>query len=106
MRWYKKLYPGDSMRGKSLYYQYMIRFTKKLTGTWCLMPAKNSQDLLDICHSELLRVPQLYGEDQLVVGLAGSRWEAYKLAGQIVLDVLNKTGSTDVHAYFNDSIDD
>lgn len=100
MRWYKELYLGDSMRGKSLYYQYVIRFTKKITGTYCLMPAKNRQDLLDICHSELLRIPQFYPKDQLVIGLAGSRREACELAGQIVLDVLNKTGSTDVHAYF------
>lgn len=100
MRWYKELYLGDSLRGKSLYYQYVIRFTKKITGTYCLMPSKNRDDLLDICHSELLRIPQLYSKDQLVIGLAGSRSEAYELAGQIVVDVLNKTGSTDVHAYF------
>ncbi len=100
MRWYKKLYLGDSMQGKSLYYQYVIRFTKKMTGTYCLMPAKNHQDLLDICHSELLRIPQFYPKDQLVIGLAGSRREACELAGQIVLDVLKATGGTDVHAYF------
>jgi hypothetical protein len=94
------MYLGDSMQGKRLYYQYMIRFTKRVTGTWCLMPAANKADLLDICRSEMLRIPQLYTKDQLVVGLAGSYKEACKLAGQIVLDVLNQTGGTDIHNYF------
>lgn len=100
MRWYKDLYLGESLQGKGLYYQYMIRFTKKITGTWCLMPAKYPGDLIDICHSELLRMPEFFPKDQLVIGLAGSHWEACELAGRIVLDVLNRTGSTDVHAYF------
>lgn len=101
MRWYKKMYLGESLQSRWRYYQYTIRFTRKITGTYCLMPAKNTSDLLDICHSELLKMPEFYPEDQLVVGLAGSYWEACELAGKIVLDVLNKTGSTDVHAYFD-----
>lgn len=102
MRWYKDMYLGQSLQGKGLYYQYLIRFTKKITGTYCLMPAKNRSDLLDICHSELLRMPQFYPKDQLVVGIAGSRREACMLAGEIILDVLNKTGNTDVHAFFEE----
>ena len=42
-------------------------------------------------------------EGQLVIGLAGSYREACLLAGEIVLDVLKKTGSTDIRAYLRDS---
>ena len=35
--------------------------------------------------------------------LAGSYREACLLAGEIVLDVLKKTGSTDIRAYLRDS---
>ena len=44
-----------------------------------------------------------YPENQLVIGLAGSYREACLLAGEIVLDVLKKTGSTDIRAYLRDS---
>lgn len=99
MRWYNKMYLGKSIQGKKKYYQYVIRHTKRLTGTYCLMPATGSDDLLDICSSDLLRVSKCYPEDQLVIGLAGSHREACLLAGEIVLDVLNKTGNTDIKAY-------
>ena len=84
MRWYNKMYLGESIQGKKMYYQYAIQHTKRLTGTYCLMPAA--------CK-----------EDQLVIGLAGSYREACLLAGEIVLDVLKKTGSTDIRAYLRDS---
>ena len=41
-----------------------------------------------------------YPKDQLVIGLAGSYREACLLAGEIVLDVLKKTGSTDIRGIF------
>lgn len=100
MRWYKDLYLGKSLQGKRMYYQYMLRFTKRVTGVYCLMPSGNREDLLDICHGELLRMSNVYPREQLVVGMAGSYKEACILAGEIVLDVLRRTGSTDVHAFF------
>ena len=84
MRWYNKMYLGKSIQGKKMYYQYAIRHTKRLTGTYC-------------------RVSKQYPKDQLVIGLAGSYREACLLAGEIVLDVLKKTGSTDIRAYLRDS---
>lgn len=103
MRWYNKMYLGKSILGKKMYYQYAIQHTKRLTGTYCLMPAACKDDLIDICGSDLLRVSKQYPKDQLVIGLAGSYREACLLAGEIVLDVLKKTGSTDIRAYLRDS---
>ena len=103
MRWYKKMYLGKSIQGKKMYYQYVIQHTKRLTGTYCLMPAAGEHDLLDICSSDIFRVSKCYPEDQLVLGIAGSYREACLLAGEIVLDVLKKTGSTDIRAYLRDS---
>ena len=91
MRWYNKMYLGKSIQGKKMYYQYAIRHTKRLTGTYCLMPATCKDDLIDICGSDLLRVSKQYPKDQLVIGLAGSYREACLLAG------------TDIRAYLRDS---
>ena len=49
MRWYNKMYLGKSIQGKKMYYQYAIQHTKRLTGTYCLMPAACKDDLIDIC---------------------------------------------------------
>ena len=76
MRWYNKMYLGKSIQGKKMYYQYAIQHTKRLTGTYCLMPAACKDDLIDICGSDLLRVSKQYPKDQLVIGLAGSYREA------------------------------
>ena len=76
MRWYNKMYLGKSIQGKKMYYQYAIRHTKRLTGTYCLMPAACKDDLIDICGSDLLRVSKQYPETcrQLQGGLsAGGR---------------------------------
>ncbi len=100
MRWYKDMYIGESVGRDAKYYKYLIHYTKKPTGVYCLMPAAGQDDLIDICRSELLRVPAYYPEDQLVIGLAGSRAEACLLAGNIILDILKKTGGTDVRSFF------
>ena len=105
MRWYNKMYLEKSIQGKKMYYQYVIGHTKRLTGTYCLMPAACKDDLMDICSSDWLRISKHYPKDQLVIGIAGSYREACLLAGEIVLDVLQKTGSTDIRAYLRDSGD-
>ena len=48
MRWYNKMYLGESIQGKKMYYQYAIQHTKRLTGTYCLMPAACKDDLIDM----------------------------------------------------------
>ena len=102
MRWYKDLYLGDSVKHRKRYYKYCIRYSKKLTGTYCVVLSQNDGDLLDICHSELMRFPFTYRKNPLIVGIAGSRSEACQLAGKIILDALNETGGTDLHSYFHE----
>ena len=99
MRWYKKLYVGESLKNKTLYYKYIIKYTKKVTGTYCILPASGKKDLLDICHSELLRVNTFYADDHIVVGIAGSRRGAYDVAASIVSDSIKHTGNTDVKGF-------
>lgn len=99
MRWYKNLYVGESLKNKTLYYKYILKYTKKLTGTYCIMPASGEKDLLDICHSELLGIDKFYSKDQLVVGIAGSKREAYDIVVDIITDSIRQTGSIDVKRF-------
>lgn len=102
MRWYKNLYLGDSVKHRKRYYKYCIGYSKKLTGTYCVVLSQNDGGLMDICHSELLRFPFTYRYDPLILGIAGSRSEAILLAGDIILDVMKKTGGTDLQSYFHE----
>ena len=102
MRWYKDLYLGSSVKNRKRYYKYCISYSKKLTGTYCIVLSQNGGDLLDICHSELMRFPNFFPEDPLILGIAGSRSEAFLLAGDIIMDVIKETGGTDVRAYFRE----
>jgi len=101
MYWYNKLYMGDSLKHKKAYYKYLIEHTRKITGTYCIMLSSSQDGLLDIYHSELLRLPHFDGKDQLIVGLAGTKRESRELAGRIILDVLKTTGGTDVRSCFD-----
>ena len=102
MRWYKDLYLSSSVKNRKRYYKYCISYSKKLTGTYCIVLSQNGGDLLDICHSELMRFPNSFPEDPLILGIAGSRSEAFLLAGDIIMDMLKETGGTDVRAYFRE----
>ncbi len=93
MRWSKKLRLSDTLKGKKLYYQYMIKYSKRPTGTYCILPAARKEDLLEICRSELLRYVQFYPADQLVLGIAASKREAYSLVGEMLLGVMHEDGS-------------
>lgn len=100
MRWYKDLYLGASLSHSKAYYKYLIEHTRKLTASYCIMLAARPGDLLEIAASDLLRLPGMYQEGQLILGIAGTRRESREMAGQIVLDCIQATGGTDVGSYF------
>lgn len=102
MRWYKDLYLSSSVKNRKRYYKYCISYSKKLTGTYCIVLSQNGGDLLDICHSELMRFHNAFPEEPLILGIAGSRSEACLLAGDIILEVFRKTGGFDVRTYFHE----
>lgn len=100
VRWYRNLYLGRSVRNSRLYYRFKLDHTRSFTGVYCISLSENSSELLDIISGENLRRNYRFMGEPLVVGLAGSRREAYELAGRIISDVYRKTGGTDVHAAF------
>lgn len=101
MRWLDRMYVGDSLKGKKEYYQHKITASEKATGTYCLIPAGPGPDLMVIVRSEALKDEAVYSRDVPVLGIAGSRREAFHLAGVILADVMEKTGTTDILSFFN-----
>ena len=51
MRWYNKMYLGESIQGKKMYYQYAIQHTKRLTGTYCLI-LRSTDSISNRCQKD------------------------------------------------------
>ncbi len=98
MNWYKKLYYGENARKKRAKIIYQLDRHKISIGTFVIMPALNGQDLLDVIPSFML-FREGY-RDNLILGLAVTREEAYEVCARIITDVFNETGTYDVRGYF------
>ena len=100
MNWHKKMYVGESVKGKVRYYRFLILHTDKLTGLYCLLSPVNKDDQMEIIRAENLRDPVYACGDQTVLGLAGTRREAYYLAGAMMQDAYRKTGRYSIRQLF------
>lgn len=101
MKWYKRLYVGESLTGKK--HKVIKRLEKNVLqpGVYVIVLADNGKDNFRIIHSlELLQ--KGYPKDELtVVGIAKGKQEAFLLVGKIIQDVYDKTGSCNrVNEYF------
>jgi len=99
IKWYKHLYLGASIKHESKRIKYKIIYHQRIYG-YCLvtLPA-NTDNLLDIIYSETLSLPYYKEQSFDVIGLAGSKTEAFELVGHIVEEVYHKTGGFDIKRY-------
>ena len=100
MRLLKKLYWGESVSGLKRTVKYKIKYRKFAVGYYCIILPESPGCLLDIISSEQLKVKYMRRKPAVVVGIAGSRYEAMVLAGTIVYDVYKATGGFDTRTYF------
>lgn len=99
MKWYYNLFLGTKIAPK--YKQTVLKIkNKEITpNVYIIALATNPHNLLDIFPaSELLQ--KYYPTDQIrVIGLATGKREAFEVTRQIVDEVYQKTGNTNVKAY-------
>ena len=100
MRLWKKLYWGESVSGLKKTVKYEIKYRKFAVGYYCITLPENSGCLLDIIPSEQLKLKCMRQKPAVLIGIAGSKYEAMTLAGTIVYDVYKATGGFDTRAYF------
>ena len=102
MKWYKKLYIGDSLIEKRDKVIRKVQQNVLQPGVFIIVLATNGKDNFRILSSlELLQ--RNYPKDDLtIVGIAKGKEEAFELVGRMVQDVLNATGSVkEVWKYFD-----
>lgn len=100
MKWYKKLYLGESIK-QVKWLQFKIAHGKKPAGYYCITLPENQKNLLDIYPSEFLRTPGMKADDLYIVGLASDKREAWEVIRSIIEDVYVHTRGFDIKAYLD-----
>lgn len=96
---YCNLYTGTSVTNKKNQYLLDLMNGKFTHSVHLITLAQGMQNHLEIFSSSLLR-QQVYDEKEIfVVGIAGKYYEAVALVEEIVQDVLEQTGNTQIRNY-------
>lgn len=101
MKWYKDLYIGESITGKSEKIKWKIRHGAGLIEIYIVSLAGCSNDLLDIIPSWELMQKSYPVTDLFIVGLAKGWEEAVEVAAGIVMETFENTGGFDVSSYID-----
>ena len=98
MRFYKDLYAGDNARKKINRIKNGIGKGKFQSGVYVIVLSACKDDLLDLMPAYMLHASRY--KDTEILGVALSKTEAMEVGRRIIMDVYDKTGGFDVHAYF------
>ncbi len=99
MKWYKKLYLGESIRQHGKMAKYQIAYGKHPEDYYCIMLPEDPSDLLDILPGRMFKGGRDRMKDRTIIGLAGDKAEAFALTRQIIEDVYVQTGTLDIPAF-------
>ena len=100
MKWYKKLYLGESIK-QAKWVQFKIAYGRKPQGYYCIVLSNQEQNLLDIYQSQFIRITDSENAKIHIVGLASSKKEAVEVVRKIIEDVYVHTHSFDIKAYLD-----
>ncbi len=102
MKWYDKLYIGESIKGKEKRIRWKIEHNAGMLSVYVITLASNPDNLLDMISSKEL-MQRAYPKEALrIIGLAGGYDEGIRLIAQIIDDTYQNTGDTDVYNYLKE----
>lgn len=102
MKWYRKLYMGDTARTQKYKMFGYIRKNRFSMNTYLIALSNHPDNLLDIFSANVLKQPHFKKKqtgDMYIVGLAKGRDEALEVVRQIIDDVYTNTGGFDIRKY-------
>ncbi|EOS45618.1 hypothetical protein V1226_13785 [Lachnospiraceae bacterium JLR.KK009] len=100
MDWYKEFYAGEGVAGKRMRIKWKILRHAGMAGVYVITLSSNPKNLLDIIPSWELMQDDYPKSGLLVVGVDRGYENAMELAGMIVMDVYEKTGTFQIREYF------
>ncbi len=93
MEWSERLYVGASLKKKAEAVKAALEEGSAPVQVRVITPAANGADLLDIWRGALCP------KDSLVLGIAGSKREAFELVRQIAEDCFKETQDADLRSF-------
>lgn len=98
MYFYKRLYTSDSLKKKKRQIVWKLKMRKFMPSVY-VIALPQSDDLLEIYHSALLKQPYYKQYSPFIVGIAKNYMEAVELTQKILMDVKRNTGDYDVKGF-------
>ena len=102
MKFYKKLYVGDTVK-KPNQIKWKLKHGSKLPNIYVLALA-SGEDQLEIYHSLLLQQPFYKEKNPYIIGIATSHEEAVEIVCKITKEAIAQNGSADLKKYLSDKI--
>lgn len=99
MRLYKDLLVGDQIGYRKYQIIWKLKRNKFQMGVFVILTAPDPQNLMEIVPAPLLRQSYYQRQDLFVLGLAGSKQEAYELVCQLIERIYKQTGGVALHEY-------
>ena len=93
MIWYDHLYVGEKAKRHRFSIIQSIRQKKLRPGAYVITPPSNGNNILDIYPAAVLFQEYYQRKDLLVLGVADGYQDALRLAGRIVGEMYEKTGT-------------
>ena len=103
MKWYYNLFLGEKITPKYKQTVLKIKNREFTPNVYLITLASNPKNLLDILSAEELIQNRYPKTEIFVIGLAQGKKEAFEVTRQIVDEVYQKTGNTNVREYLTQS---
>ena len=102
MKWYRKLYVGESLTGKERKIKWRIRHRAGTIDIYVIAFASNPANLLDLIPANELMQKGYPKKELKIIGLARGYGEALELVRRIVDETYQATGDVDVWNYLKE----
>lgn len=105
VKWYGRLFIGDSLTITYEKYVEEINNADKARGIYLILLSANDSDVFDIVKADELRKPFYKGGTFRAVGIAKGREEAQVLAGRMLAGFYKANGSLNIKDYLVSNFD-
>jgi hypothetical protein len=99
MKWYRKLYIGETARKKRYQIVWKVKHRAGMLGVYLITLSSNEENLLDIFDSSILLQPYYKKEDIFIVGIACGYDEAIEIVTRIIDELYRETGDFKIRQY-------
>lgn len=100
VRWHSRIYLGEGFKERYENIRRDVEEGKTDPKVYLVTLSSNPYEQLDIFSSNMFAEALRIDRERVVVGLAGSKEEAFELVALMAFDALSSAGKVDFRSYF------